>query len=90
MHKIIDAHAHLGYWPTLAKAKEMLIYSTNKNKVNFTLFSFDGTEVSGEHKNKIVPQIEGSKKALSFVKNIQIGLVCLYGVDQDLKKIFEN
>lgn len=68
MHKIIDAHAHLGYWPTLAKAKEMLIYSTNKNKVNFTLFSFDGTEVSGEHKNKIVPQIEGSKKALSFVK----------------------
>ena len=31
MHKIIDAHAHLGYWPTLAKAKEMLIYSTNKN-----------------------------------------------------------
>ena len=68
MHKIIDAHAHLGYWPTLAKAKEMLIYSTNKNKVNFTLFSFDGTEVSGEHTNKIVPQIEASKKALSFVK----------------------
>ena len=44
MHKIIDTHAHLGYWPTLAKAKEMLIYSTNKNKVKLLIVAEDASE----------------------------------------------
>lgn len=68
MSKIIDAHAHLGYWPTLNKAKDMLLISNKQNKVNFTLFSFDGTEFNLEHKTKLTDQIEGSKKALSFCK----------------------
>lgn len=65
---IIDAHAHLGYWPTLASAKKDLLYSTTKNKVDFTLFSFDGTEVTDNQNAKLIPQLLAAKKALAFTK----------------------
>ena len=65
---IIDAHAHLGYWPTLNKTEQMLVESTSKNNISYTLISFDGSEFDVPRGDKLTPQLLGSKKSLSFIK----------------------
>ena len=77
--KIIDSHAHYGYWPTMTKCEDMIIKSTEKNKVNFTLFSFDGTEFR-EGRTKFTSQLEGSKKALALCKkhHDKLGMLVWY------------
>ncbi len=64
---IIDAHAHYGYWPTLKEAEKALLISTEKNRIDFTLLSFDGSEFKDSSPSKrFTPQIESSKKALAL------------------------
>lgn len=66
---LIDAHAHLGYWPTLKEAKHNLLASTKRHHVNFCLVSFDGSEFKNNKRDKhIDPVIQGSKKCLNFCK----------------------
>lgn len=77
--KIIDSHAHYGYWPTMTKCEDMILKSMEKNRVNFTLFSFDGTEFR-EGRTKFTSQLEGSKKALALCKKHQnkLGMLVWY------------
>ncbi len=67
---IIDAHTHLGYWPTLSEAINDLVYSNEDFNISYSLISFDGTEFKDDsnRRARLVKQLEGSKKCLKFVK----------------------
>lgn len=66
---VIDIHTHIGYWPTLSKTTNDLIYSTKDHNISFTLVSFDGTEFrdNSSTRTRLTPQLEASKKTLKFV-----------------------
>ena len=63
---IIDAHAHYGYWKTLSSVERMLCESTDKNNVNFTLLSFDGSEFFTMRGDHLTSSMHGSKKSLAL------------------------
>ena len=86
----IDAHAHLGYWPTLKSAKDVLIKSTEKNKIDFTLLSFDGSEFFCTRGDKLTSQLIGSKKALHFCKSFPNKFGMLIWVRPNTEKNIEE
>lgn len=67
---VIDAHTHLGYWPTLTKTTNDLLNSNKDFNISYSLISFDGTEIKDDSnkRGRIIKQIEASKKCLKFVK----------------------
>lgn len=66
---IIDAHTHLGYWPTLNTSLNTLLTSMKNHNIDFSIVSFDGSEFKEPNRfNKLIPQLSASKKLLSIVK----------------------
>lgn len=76
----IDAHAHTGYFPNLATCEKNILTSIEKFKIDFTLFSFDGSEFNDNEnsRKRLVQQIIGFEKAYSFMaKNpYKFGMLC--------------
>ena len=69
---IIDAHAHIGSWPTLKESEYEIVESNKKYKISFTLLSdCDCSEFPSTHKYPahIVSQEFGLRKVLQFVKH---------------------
>jgi predicted TIM-barrel fold metal-dependent hydrolase len=69
---IIDAHAHIGSWPTLKESEYEIVESNKKYKISFTLLSdCDCSEFPSIHKYPahIVSQEFGLRKVLQFVKH---------------------
>ncbi len=50
---VIDTHTHLGYWPTLKKCENDLIYSFNNYDLSFMLVSFDNEEYKEKNHNSM-------------------------------------
>ncbi|MFA6754952.1 MAG: amidohydrolase family protein [Bacilli bacterium] len=75
---IIDAHAHIGYWPNLNDCQQTLLDSTKAHNISFTLVSFDGTEFQDENNKRIrlISQLIGFNKAYEFTcKNKKFGMI---------------
>lgn len=61
-NKIIDAHCHIFYQPSLFKSKKILLKSMKKYHVDYAIFSLDATEV-------VLPDRDSSKAINTKWKN---------------------
>ena len=71
---IIDAHTHIGFWPTLRKTETNLVSSSKNNGISYSLFSFDGSEFKDSNTFfRDVKVMDALKKSLSFIKRTPKG-----------------
>jgi len=69
---IIDAHAHIGSWPSLRASEQAILESNKRYGISFSLVSdCDCSEFPSLHKYPVhqVNQLFGLKKTLQFVKS---------------------
>lgn len=96
--KIIDAHTHIGYFPTLLTAKRNLLKSMRNENISLTLFSVDASEFENEDPNSKIPsnplikmsQIEVNQIGVDFCKNHPNLLRCLIWIKPHFEKNIEE
>lgn len=90
----IDAHVHIGYWPSLNKVKRTLIASLKKYEFDYAIFSSDASEVlSQDHPDwpdvNCYSSLEIAKDALSFAKKHK-NLFMLYWIKPNGEKLTQE
>ncbi|MEG2270247.1 MAG: amidohydrolase family protein [Bacilli bacterium] len=90
---IIDAHTHIGYWPSLRESKKILLRSMKNENVNYAIFSSDASEtISPDHlERKDTSSISSlliAQDALQFTKR-HSNLFMLYWI-KPKKELLSN